>query len=146
MIRVYRVYRNKDVKDPGNQVGVQLFQIDSIFTWLVFELYAAVLECCHLFHHVPMPKCVADLESDWGCDCDPSKKFPHLVEGCGCWGRFGDYYGDDLGTLWHCYFETPLLHYIYRKSAPVRESMYLKVPISNWDQICLLYTSDAADE
>jgi hypothetical protein len=133
MIRAYRCYRNRDPKEPDKQVGVQLFKFHSVFEWLVFELHEAVLESCHLFHHLPLPRWLANWQSDWGCDCTKPGTPPLYDDGCACWGRFGDYYGEDWGGLWHCYLETPLMNYLYnRKSKRILETVYIKLPISEW--------------
>ncbi len=137
MIRSYRTYRNMDKKDRDEkQISVQLFQFASVFEWLVFETHEAVMECCHLFHHLPLPRWLANWESDWGCECTPPNSPPLFDDGCACWGRFGDYYGEEWGGIWHCYIEWPLQRYLdYRCKKSGREYHFIEVPLSYWDHL-----------
>lgn len=133
MIRTYRVYRNMGINKDTNQVSLQLFQFPSVFEWLVFELHEAVLECCGLFHHLPIPKWLGNWKRKWGCDCPPDDG----DGGCDCLGRFGDYYGEDWGSMWHCFLEIPLQEFLNRREqkrfkAGGHGLQFLDVSLDHW--------------
>jgi hypothetical protein len=137
MIRVYNCYRNMDAKDRAEKpVSIELLQLPSVFCWLVFELHEAVLECCGLLHHTPIPKWLANLQGKWGCECSPPNSFPLHDEGCTCGGRFGDYYGDTWGDMWHCFLEIPLQEYLTRRLGKTeRPYLFIEMPLSYWDHV-----------
>ena len=131
MIRSYRTYRNMDKKDRDEkQVSIELLQFPSVFCWLVFELYVAVSDCCHLFHHLPLPKWLANWKGKWGCDCG-------LVDCvCGSYVCFSDYYGDEWGSIWHCHIETPLQEYLNKRLKGTNHQwFFVEVPLSYWDHV-----------
>lgn len=108
------------------QVSIQLFQFPSVFCWLVFELHTAIMECCGLLAHLPLPKLIVNHKSDWGCQHSSN-------EPCDCWSTFGDYYGDDWGSLWHCFLDMPLEDYLNRRfQKSIRQYQFVDVPISEW--------------
>lgn len=135
MIRSYRCFRNMDKKDRDEkQVSIELFQFPSVFCWLVFELHEAVMECCHLLNDFPIPRWLANWERPWGCECTPPNSYPLYDEGCACWSKFGDYYGDDWGHMWHCFLEMPLQDYLNRRSKDIKRTyVFIEVPLSYWD-------------
>src|SRR5579863_5019235 len=79
-------------------VCIELLSFSSWWVWFVAELAEAAEECCAMMHEVTLPKWIAT----W--------KF---VDGDGDTTTVGDYYGDDLGGLWHCYVESTLSDYVF---------------------------------
>jgi hypothetical protein len=140
MIRTYRIWRNMDAEDvkAGKDISVQLFQCPNLFVWAIYELHAAAEECCSLLHHVPIPKWLANWEGNWGCECKPpapdTKVWPDgwKDEGCDCWSKFGHYYGDSWGDMWHWAVETPLGNYLYRRY-PAIGSQWVNASLKDLD-------------
>lgn len=99
MIRSYRVYRNMNEPDKvAKPVCIELLTFSSLWVWLVAELEESVSECCSMMHEIPLPKWIVD----WTFETSEGDIL-----------TIGDYYGDDLGGLWHCYVESPLSDYVF---------------------------------
>ena len=120
MIRSYRCYQNMGKDRAEKQVSIELLQFPSVLCWLVFELHEAVAECCHLFHHIPVPKWLADLEHHWDGETE---------------SKFSDYYGDDWDSIWHCCVEMPLQDYLNHRFGKIkRQFVFIEAPLSYWDR------------
>jgi hypothetical protein len=57
---------------------------------------------CDWCHKVPLPKFVCNWERNWGGDKEDGV---HKLE---------DWYGADLGCLWHVYVESPVLQWVWK--------------------------------
>ena len=145
MRRSYRIYRNMDrnTKD-ANPICIELLQFPNLYWWMVSELHEAVEECCSLFHHMPIPRWLANWESDWGCDCSPANTAPLNDDGCACWGTFAEYYGDDWGSMWHCFLEMPLSQHIYKNL--YKDKGYLMMPYFVFVNVSLDEWRDRPDD
>lgn len=129
MIRAYRLYRNatEHAAQPASthQVCIELLQVPNLWTWFLLQLEESTSGVCGMLQEVPLPKWLANLHGRWGCECKPDEK-------CECYGRFGDYFGNDWGGLWHCYIECPISDRVFQNT---REGLrHINVPLDGqWD-------------
>lgn len=126
-MRTYSIYRNTQKERAETPVSIELVE-GSFFHIMMFTLHQAVLESCHLWHHVMLPKWLANWEREWGCECKKDEQ-------CDCWSKFSEYFGKDWGSLWHCYIEMPLSNYMNRQYVS-RESVWVETSLKPWDALC----------
>jgi hypothetical protein len=124
----------------SRQVSVELLQFSNIYWLFVFNLHESIQECCDLLHHLPLPKWLANWEAKWGCDCKPPAKDTQVYpdgwkdEGCDCWSKFSDYYGDSWGDIWHWLCDVPIMDYLWTHAIKAgRLRFFINVPITEWD-------------
>ena len=139
MITSYRIYRNMTPPTKTDApICIELVKYPSFWVWLVAELEQGVSECCTMLHDVPLPKWLLNWERAWGCDCTPAPdEYGNVWNvhggettdvngvvwkdmGCACWSKFSDYYGDDIGSLWHLFVEVPLSEYVFQRTRDTR--------------------------
>ncbi len=120
----YRIWRNcnTNTKD-ATPVSIELIKYPSRWQRFVGELTEAAEECCALMHDVPLPKWLGNWKRKWGCDCKPGEK-------CECLCAFRDYFGDDLGGLWHVNVECALDDYMYKRAWNHTHTRWVNVPLS----------------
>jgi len=76
---------------------------DCKWHWFVLEWLVELQQyLCHWLHNVPLPRIVREMERHWDED-DPEY-----------FGKFEDWYGDDLGCLWHSCVDNPLSQWVWK--------------------------------
>ena len=80
---------------------------DDIWYWALLDWLAAEeTYICHWLHSIPLPKWVRNWKRAWDTD-EPTEII-----------KFGEWFGDDLGGLWHVFICTPLMQWTYRHLNP----------------------------
>jgi hypothetical protein len=57
---------------------------------------------CEWLHKVPIPKFICNIKHQWDEDGD--------FDPC----TFGEYYGDDIGCMWHLFVCSPFLNWVWK--------------------------------
>jgi len=87
----------------GEDTEVSIHLEETVWYWLVLEFLA--WDCCtcvcDLLHHVKLPKFIRNWERVWGDEPDD--------EPC----KLEDWWGDDFGTFWHCWVESPFCQWVW---------------------------------
>jgi len=119
----FRVKRWHYAMGGWHEKDVQLTVIleDDVWYWALanYLSFDWVTLPCELLSHVPLPWFIRNWERHWDKD-DPEY-----------FAKFEDWFGDDFGSLWHCYVENPICQWVWKRR--------------NWaGDICLDLTLDEA--
>jgi len=76
-----------------------------IWYWALIEfvLWDGQTYLCSWGHYIPLPWFIRNWKRHW------DKDDPEYFE------KFEDWFGDDLGCLWHCYVCDPLLQWVWKR-------------------------------
>src|SRR5208337_2439107 len=128
MYRAYRLYHNM-CTGPGmfhkntHPVCIELMRVPNFFTWLLLQFEESAEGVCGMLSYVLLPKGLTEFVAEWGEDDEVMK--------------FGDYYGEDWGAIWHCFVEMPISDYIWKHTNA--GTLHIDVPLDkqwdNWHEI-----------
>lgn len=92
--------RGWDEKD----IRVLICLEDSIWYWVLLEklFWDCVTHVCHWMNYVPLPKWFRNWERAWDSD-EPNEIM-----------KAEDWFGDDLGSIWHCHICSPPLQWVWK--------------------------------
>jgi hypothetical protein len=98
--RWHTAMRGWDEKD----IRVIICLEDLIWYWMVLEwlFWDNGTYICHWLGYVPLPKFICNWERHWDKD-DPEY-----------FAKFGDWFGDDFGCLWHVWVCDPTCQWVWK--------------------------------
>jgi hypothetical protein len=127
MYRAYRIFRNMqtsgDFQKGTHEVCIELMRIPSLWVWLLLQFEESADGVCGLLQDVPLPKWLTEFKTEFGEDDEVM--------------TFGEYYGDDLSTIWHCFIETPISNYVWKNvwSSTLHVDTPLDKQWDNWPEV-----------
>jgi hypothetical protein len=88
----------------GEDTEISIHLEECAWYWLALEFFAwdCCTHICEWLSHVKLPKFICNWERKWGDEPDD--------EPC----KLEDYWGDDLGTYWHCWVESPFCQWVWK--------------------------------